>query len=86
MNLVLVAVVQFLVCTTSAQRVRKFVAVMIYLSPLLHIVGVMGPTKSMANFSNASCDNIVTKGISSLMLGFPMHWQMSHFHAYSLAS
>jgi hypothetical protein len=55
----------------SAHLVRYFIAVMMYLAPVLLVGGLLGPTKSIAHLSNSSNVTCGRSGISSLLLGLP---------------
>ena len=53
---------------------------------LLKDVGFIGPIKSIAHFWNGSIIAWGHKGISLVLLGCPIRWQISHRLAYYLAS
>jgi hypothetical protein len=55
----------------SAHLVKYFVAMIMYLVPVRFPSRLIGPTKSMAHFSNACRVNCGANGISSLLDGFP---------------
>jgi hypothetical protein len=68
-----IVALQSLTTLASVHLVRYFVAVIIYLAHVHFPGGFIGPTKSMAHFSN-SCKVICgANGISSLRDGFPTH-------------
>jgi hypothetical protein len=61
--------------TLASTHVFKYsVIVMMYLAPMCFPGGFIGPTKSMAHFSNACRVNYGANGISSLLDGFPTLW------------
>jgi hypothetical protein len=72
-----VVALQSLTSLAYAHLVKYFVAVMIYLASMHFLGGFIGPTKSMAHFSN-DC-NIIwgANDISSLLEGFPILWHTS---------
>jgi hypothetical protein len=70
----------------SAHLVRYYVAVIIYLAPVRFLGGFIGPTKSMAHFSNACKVICGANGISYFQDGFTTCWHTSHALSYSLAS
>jgi hypothetical protein len=70
-NCVVVFALQYLIGVASAHLVKYSVAVMIYLDPDLFSGGLIGPTKSIAHFSNTCRVNCGFRDISSLMLGLP---------------
>jgi hypothetical protein len=59
---------------------------MVYLAPVHFPGGLIGPTKSIAHFSNACSVICGFKGISSLSDGFPILWQTSLLLQNSFAS
>ena len=70
MNCAAVAASQFLNALASAHLVRYFVPMMMYLAPVHFPGGLIGPTKSIAHFSNARSVICGHSGISSLREGF----------------
>jgi hypothetical protein len=74
MNHAAVVALQSLFSLASAHLVKYFVAVMMYLALVRFPGGFIGPTKSMAHFSNACKVRCGAKGISSLLDGFPTLW------------
>jgi hypothetical protein len=66
-----VVALQSLISLASAHLVKYYVAVIMYLSRVCFPGGLIGPTKSMAHFSNACKVSYGAKGISSLLEGFP---------------
>ena len=86
MNCAAVVASQFLTSFTSAHLVRYSIPMMMYLAPVHFPGGLVGPTKSIAHFSNA-CNIIYGRsGISSLLKGFPTPWQISQHLKNSLVS
>jgi hypothetical protein len=71
MNCVAIAALQSLTALASTHLVKYFVGVIIYLAPVRLPGGLIGPTKSMAHFSNTCNVYCGAKGISSLREGFP---------------
>jgi hypothetical protein len=76
-NHVVVVALQSLIAFSSAHLVKYYVAVMLYLAPVHFLGGFIGPTKSIAHFSNAYKVSCGAKGISSLLEGFPTLWHTS---------
>jgi hypothetical protein len=77
MNSTIVVALQSLTALASAHLVKYFVAVIIYLA-LMHLPGgLIGPTKSMAHFSNAYKFILGAKGIASLLEDFHTLWHAS---------
>jgi hypothetical protein len=68
---------QSLTVLASIHIVKYYVVVIMYLSPVRFPGGFIGPTKSMAHFSNAYRVSCSTNGISSLLDGFPTLWHTS---------
>jgi hypothetical protein len=68
---VVVYVIQPLTGASFSHLVKYFVAGMIYLAPDLFDGEWIGPTKSIAHFSNTCKVICGIRGISSLMLGLP---------------
>ena len=68
-----VAALQSLISLASAYLVRYSIIVIIYLAPMRSPGGFIGPTKSMAHFSNAYRVICGANVISSLRDGFPTH-------------
>jgi hypothetical protein len=56
---------------TYAHLVRYYVAVIMYLAPVLFVGGLIGPTKSIYHLSNTFNVTCGCNGISSLLLGLP---------------
>ena len=86
MNCVAIAASQFLTTLASTHLVKYSIPVMMYLAPVHFPGGLIGPTKSIAHFSNAH--NVICghSGISSLREGFPTLWQISQHLQNSLVS
>jgi hypothetical protein len=61
----------YLIGVASAHLVKYSVIVMIYLAPDVFAGGLIGKTKSIAHFSNTCKVTCGSRGISSLLLGFP---------------
>jgi hypothetical protein len=61
----------------SSHLVKYLVAVMMYLAPVHFPSGFIGPTKSMAHFSNACKFRWGANGMSSLLDDFPTLWHTS---------
>ena len=80
---VVVSMLQSFIGAASAHLVKYSAAVIIYLAPVLLVGGLMGPTNSISHFSNVWSVTCGHSGISSLLLGFPTHWQTSHCWQYS---
>jgi hypothetical protein len=70
MNRIAVVALQSLIALASAHLVKYFVTVIMYLDPVHFPIGFIGPTKSMAHFSNSCSVSCGAKGISSLLDGF----------------
>jgi hypothetical protein len=81
-----VATLQSLTYLSSAHLVGYSVTVIIYLAPVRFPGGFIGPTKSMAHFSNYCRVICGANGISFLQDGFPTRWHTLHALVYSLAS
>jgi hypothetical protein len=77
MKCTVVVALQYLTALSSAHLVKYYVAVIMYLAPVHFPGGFIGPTKSMAHFSNACKVSYDAKGISSLLDGFPTLWHTS---------
>ena len=60
-----------------AHMVKYSIVVIMYLAPVRFPGGFIGPTNSMAHFSNACRVSYGTKYISSLLDGFPTLWHTS---------
>jgi hypothetical protein len=71
MNCAIVAALYSLTTLAYTHLVKYFVAVIMYLGPVRFPGRLIGPTKSMAHFSNTCNVNCSAKGISSLLEGFP---------------
>jgi hypothetical protein len=67
MNHAVVVALQFFTSLASAHLVKYVVIVIMYLAPVRLPGGLIGPTKSMAHFSNTCNVNYSAKGISSLL-------------------
>ena len=76
-NHAVVVALQSLTTLASAHMVKYFVTVIMYLDPVRFLGGLIGPTKSMAHFSNAYKVSWGDKGMSSLQEGFPTLWHTS---------
>jgi hypothetical protein len=74
MNRAAIVSLHSLTSLSSAHLVKYFVAVMMYRAPMHFLGGLIGPTKSIAHFSNAYKVSYGAKGISSLLEGFPTLW------------
>jgi hypothetical protein len=72
-----VVALQSLTAIASAHLVKYFVTEMMYLAHVRFPSGFIGPTKSMAHFSNACRVSCGANGISSLLDGFPTIWHTS---------
>jgi hypothetical protein len=72
-----VVALQSFTALASAYLVKYSIAVIMYLYPMRFPGGLIGPTKSMAHFSNFCKVSWGAKGISSLLEGFPTHWHTS---------
>jgi hypothetical protein len=71
MNCTAIAALQSLTTFSFAHLVKYSIVVIIYLA-LVHLLGgLIGPTNSMAHFSNTCNVNCHAKGISYLREGFP---------------
>jgi hypothetical protein len=68
---VVVSALQYFTGAASTHLVKYFVAVIMYLAPILLAGGLIGPTKSIAHLSNACNVTCGRSGISSLLLGLP---------------
>jgi hypothetical protein len=68
---VAVSALQYFTGATSAHLVRYSIAVIMYLSIILLVGGLIGPTKSIAPLSNSLNVTCGLSGISSLLLGLP---------------
>jgi hypothetical protein len=60
-----------LLVSTSADFVKYFVAVIMYLALDLFVGGLIGPKKSISHFSNTCKVTCGLRGISSLLFGLP---------------
>jgi hypothetical protein len=65
---------QSLTALASSHLVKYYVVVIMYLSLVCFLGGFIGPTKSMAHFSNYCRVICGFNGISSLLYGFPTLW------------
>jgi hypothetical protein len=74
---VAVVALQSFTALASAHLVRYSVAVIMYRAPVHFPGGFIGPTKSMAHFSNSYRVICGANGISSLRDGFPTCWHTS---------
>jgi hypothetical protein len=81
-----VVALQSLIALALAHLVRYSVAVIIYLAPVHFPGGFIGPTKSMAHFSNHCRVIYSASGILSLLDGFLTLWHTSQALVYSLTS
>jgi hypothetical protein len=72
-----VVALQSLTARASAHLVKYSIVVIMYLFHVCFLGGFIGPTKSMAHFSNACRVNCGANGISSLLDGFPTLWHTS---------
>jgi hypothetical protein len=72
-----VVALQSLTALALAHLVNYSVVVIMYLTHVRFPSGFIGPTKSMAHFSNACRVNYGASGISSLLDGFPTLWHTS---------
>jgi hypothetical protein len=72
-----VVALQSFTSLASAHLVRYYVALIMYRAPVCFPGGFIGPTKSMAHFSNACRVIYGANGISSLRDGFPTLWHTS---------
>jgi hypothetical protein len=73
-----VVALQSLTVLASTHLVKYYVTVIIYLDPVHFPGGFIGPTKSMAHFSNACRVICGVDDISSLRDGFPTCWHTLH--------
>jgi hypothetical protein len=72
-----VVALQSLTSLASSHLVKYYVTVMMYLDLVHFPGGFIGPTNSMAHFSNACKLSCGAKGISSLLDSFPTLWHTS---------
>jgi hypothetical protein len=72
-----IVALQYLTALASTHLVKYYVTVMMYLAPVHFPDGFMGPTKSMAHFSNAFRVICGANGISSRLDVFPTLWHTS---------
>jgi hypothetical protein len=72
-----VVALQSLTALSSAHLVKYSVAVIMYLAHVHFPGGLIGPTKSMAHFSNSCRVSCGAKDISSLLNSFPTLWHTS---------
>jgi hypothetical protein len=77
MKYAVVVSLQPLIGLSSTHLVKYFVAVMMYLAPVRFRGGFIGPTKSMAHFSNSCKVSWGSNGFSSLLEGFQTLWHTS---------
>jgi hypothetical protein len=70
-NHAVVSMLQSLIGSALAHLVKYSIVIMIYLAPNRLVGGLIDPTKSMTHFSNSCNVTCGTKGISSLLEGFP---------------
>jgi hypothetical protein len=68
---VAISALQSFTSVASTHVVRYFITVMMYLSPVIFVGELIGPTKSIAHLLNASSVTYGCNGISSLLLGLP---------------
>jgi hypothetical protein len=68
---------QSLTTLALTHMVKYSIVVIMYLSPVHFPDGFIGPTKSMAHFSNAYKVSWGAKDISSLLYGFSTPWHTS---------
>jgi hypothetical protein len=68
---------QSLTSLALAHLVKYSITVIMYLSLVHFPGGFIGPTKSMAHFSNAYNVSWVSSGMSSLLNNFPTLWHIS---------
>jgi hypothetical protein len=68
---VVVSALKSLTGAAFSHLVRYYVVVIMYLDPVLFVGGLIGPTKSIAHFSNTYNVTCGRNGISSLLLGLP---------------
>ena len=71
MNRAAVLALQYLTALALAHLVKYYVTMIMYMAPVHLSGGLIGPTKSMAHFSNACRVSCSAKGISSLLDSFP---------------
>jgi hypothetical protein len=64
---VVVSALQYFTGVTYTHLVKYFIMVMMFLSPVLLASGLIGPTKSIAHFSNACNVTCGHSGILSLL-------------------
>jgi hypothetical protein len=76
---VVVSVLQYLTGVASSYLVKYSIVVMIYLALDLLAGGLIGPTKSIAHFSNTCRVTCGLRDISSLLLGLQNLWHRSQF-------
>jgi hypothetical protein len=69
-----VVALQSLTALALAHLVKYYVTIIMYLAPVCFHGGFIGPTKSMAHFSNDCRVICGANGISSLRDGFPILW------------
>ena len=72
-----VVALQSLTALASAHLVKYYVAAKMYLAPMHFPSGFIGPTRSMAHFSNACKVSWGANGMSSLLDVFPTLWHTS---------
>jgi hypothetical protein len=77
MNHAVVVSLQSLTSLSSTHLVKYFVIVMMYLMLVRFPGGLIGPTKSIENFSNSCKVSLGDKGISPHLEGFPTLWHTS---------
>jgi len=77
MNCTVVVALQSLTSLASSHPVKYYVVVMMYLAHVCLPSGLIGPTTSMAHFSNTCSVNCGSKGISSRLDIFPTLWHTS---------
>ena len=83
---IIVFALQSFTIVASSHLVSYSFVVIIYLAPDLLVCGLIVPTKSIAHLSNTLRVTWGFRGISSLLDGFPTHWQTSQFWQYSFTS
>jgi hypothetical protein len=67
----IVVALQSLIAQASAHLVKYSIVVIMYLAPMCFPGGFIGPTKSMAHFTNACRVSCGANDILSLLDGFP---------------
>ena len=69
---------QSITSTTSTQRVKYSIIVMMYYTPILRAWGFIDPTKSMEHLSKVSSVTMGESGNSLPQEVFPTPWQRLH--------